>query len=74
LREGIRVIVGFPVYFLYWTNLIQYSSYSKIKSNIIMKIIGFLVGTIGFISAIVTIITGYEPFVEKIKEAILNFV
>jgi len=66
--RGVRVVVGLPIYLLYWTGLIQYSSYSKIKSNIIIKFIGFLVGAIGFISAIVTIITGYEPFIEIIKK------
>lgn len=66
LREGIRIIVGFPIYFLYWTGLIKYSSYSRIKSNILVKFLGFIIGTIGFISAIVTIVTGYEPFINII--------
>ena len=67
LREGIRVIVGFPIYFLYWTGLIQYSSYSKLKSNIVVRFIGVIVGITGFVSAIIGIITGYGPFMQIIK-------
>lgn len=66
VREGIRVIVGLPIYFIYWTGLIKYSSYLRIKSNILVKLIGFIIGILGFIGTIVTIVTGYEPFMNII--------
>lgn len=68
LREGVRVIVGFPIFFLYWTGLIQYSRYSKIKNNIIIKFIGFTIGFMGFVGTVITIITGYKPSIEIIKQ------
>lgn len=66
IREGTRIIVGFPIYFLYWTGLIKYSSYSRIKSNILVKFLGFIIGTVGFVSAIMSIVTGYQPFMNII--------
>lgn len=68
LREGVRVIVGFPIFFLYWSGLINYSRYHKIKSNIIVKLIGFILGFLGFIDTMITIITGYKPSIEIIKQ------
>ncbi len=67
LREGIRLIIEFPIFFLYWTGLIQYSRYLKLKDNILFRLIKFLLGTLGFISTIMGIVTGYEPFINIIK-------
>lgn len=70
LREGIRAVVLFPIDFLYWTEIIQYSNYTIIKNNIVVKILSVLIGTIGFISAIVTIVTGYQPLIEIIDSMV----
>lgn len=67
LREGIRLVIEFPIFFLYWTGLIKYSRYSKLKDNIIFRLIKSFFGTLGFISTIITIVTGYEPFINMIK-------
>lgn len=70
IREGIRLIIEFPIFFLYWTGLIKYSRYSKIKENIIVRLIKSFIGTLGFIGTVMTIVTGYESFINIIKQFI----
>lgn len=62
IRDGIRVIVRLPIYLLYWTGIIEYSNYIKMETSIITKIIDVL----GFVGTVITIVTGYEPFVNII--------
>lgn len=62
LREGVQFFVTLPISLLYWTGVIQYSTQYKLSNNIIVKFINFLIIIIGFVSAIVTIVLGWEQF------------
>ena len=64
LREGVRWIITSPISLMYWSGVIRYATYSKISNNFLIKSVAFLVAVIGFVSAIVTIVTGYEPFLK----------
>ncbi|WP_424765706.1 hypothetical protein [Paenibacillus sp. sgz302251] len=64
LRKGIQSIVTFPIIFFHWTGVIQYSSYSKLSDNFFVKFISSSIVIIGFISSIITIVTGFNPFVD----------
>ena len=70
IREGIRAIVTFPIFFMYWTGIIEYSHYNKIQNNILFKVIGVIIGTLGFIETLMAIVTGYQPFMNIIKSII----
>jgi hypothetical protein len=68
LREGVRTIVVMPISLMYWSGLIQYRTYSILANNFLVKFIAFLVAFIGLIGSIVTIFTGYEPFLKIIND------
>ncbi|SKA02054.1 hypothetical protein [Selenihalanaerobacter shriftii] len=70
IREGIRSIVTFPISFSYWTGLIQYRTYNKLSRNIITKILSFVLTFVGLIGTIITIVTGYIPFIDKVKKLV----
>ncbi|WP_438312415.1 hypothetical protein [Sporosarcina sp. FA9] len=69
LREGVQFFVTLPISLLYWTGIIQYSTQYKLSNNIIVKFINFLIIIIGLVSAIVTILLGWE----QLKEFLFKF-
>lgn len=71
-REGVRFIVTFPIFLVHWSGLIRYNTYSRISNNIIIKVIAFMVGIITLFSSIVTIVTGYIPFINIINDFLNN--
>lgn len=66
IREGVRFIITLPIIIMYWSGIMKYSTYNSLSNNFIVKLISFLVALIGLISSIVTIVTGYNPFIDII--------
>lgn len=66
LREGVQFFTTLPISLLYWTGLIKYSTQYKLSNNFVVKFINFLIIFIGFISAIFTIVLGWEQFKQYI--------
>jgi len=64
LREGVQFFVQIPILLLYWSGLIKYATYYRFTNNIIIKFINFIIIVVGLISSIITIVTGYNPFME----------
>ena len=64
LREGVQFFVLIPILLLYWSGLIKYTTYYRFSNNFIIKFINFVIILIGLISSIITIVTGYNPFME----------
>ncbi|MCU5002915.1 hypothetical protein OCD70_22910 [Bacillus tropicus] len=64
LREGVQFFVTLPISLMYWTGLIEYSTLNKVSNYFIVKLLNFLIIIIGFLSAIVTLVTGWEPFIK----------
>jgi len=67
LREGVRMIVTFPISFMYWSGIMRYATYSRWSNNFFVKLVSSVIGFISFFSAIVTLVTGYSPFVQIIE-------
>lgn len=70
LREGVRTVVTLPISIMFWSGIIHYGTYNTLVNNFFVNLISFLVASIGLVSSIVTIVTGYEPFmqiIDKIK-------
>lgn len=67
-REGIQFIVTLPISLIYWSGIINYRAYNKVNNNVFVKLISLAVGIIAFISSIITIVTGYVPFSDFIKD------
>ena len=67
LREGVREIVAVPAYLLSWLGIISESFVHKLISSILFKAFAGFVALIGFVSAIVTIVIGWEEFAIKLS-------
>ena len=65
--EGVKLIVSLPVLLLKWFGFISEERSKKIKKNIILKIIHFIVTTVGFVSEIMAIVMGWDDFWRLIK-------
>ena len=72
MREGIRWIVGLPVEILQWAGLYSAGRSRKIKASVIFKAISNFIVFIGLISSIVTIILGWDEFLEIINNCIVR--
>lgn len=70
LREGFRALVTLPISLIYWSGLMRYSTYNNIANNFFVKLISFAVALVGLISSVVTIVTGYAPFINIIEKII----
>ena len=64
--EGIKSIVLLPVFLLKWFGIISDFTTLKIKRNLLVKILNFIVILTGFISSLTTIIIGWDEFAEII--------
>lgn len=68
--EGVKLIVSLPVLLLKWFGYISEERSKKIKNNIILKIINFIVTIVGFVSEIMAIVMGWNDFWQLIKKII----
>lgn len=67
LREGINLLITFPIRLAYWFGLFEYGFLVKVTNNIFVRTLGFIVGIIGLISSIMTIAIGWNDFCFLIK-------
>lgn len=65
--EGIKLIILSPFLLLKWFGFLSDCKSQKIKKNIILKIINFVVTTVGFISGVMAIIMGWSDFWQMIR-------
>lgn len=66
-RDGVRFLIQLPFLLLMWFGIIPERSYHTIAESFVMKSLGFVVAMLGLVSSIVTIVTGYDPFIKLIK-------
>lgn len=67
LREGINLIITLPIRIAYWSGLVEYSSFEKVSTGIIVKIFSFLIMILGVIASVITIFIGWEPFITQMR-------
>lgn len=63
---GIQFIVSLPILILNWFGFISDESTRKAKHSWIIKLLNFIFTLISFISAIMTIIMGWDDFLHKV--------
>ena len=66
--EGVKFIISLPVEILLQIGLINEHSASKVRGSYIIKIISAILALVGFVSAILGIIVGWENFLEIINK------
>jgi hypothetical protein len=64
LREGVQFFIQLPISVLYWSGLIRYATYNRLTDNFLIRVLNLLVIIVGLVSSIVTIVTGYNPFLD----------
>ena len=62
LQQGTQFIVTLPIRLLVWSGLIQYSTFASVSQNGVIKFLSFLINLVGFVGSIITIVTGWNPF------------
>lgn len=61
-QYGVKWVLSLPVRILNWFGIVNTNTVDKITANGVFKLVSGLIGIISFFSAIVTIVTGWEPF------------
>ncbi|NDO20366.1 hypothetical protein FMM68_11980 [Lachnospiraceae bacterium MD329] len=64
--EGFRYIIQLPVNCLHWLGLLSFDTASKIKSNILIRIIEKIGLLFTCLATVITIIIGWKEFIEII--------
>ena len=64
MREGARVITAFPLTLLSWLGVISERSITRFTSGRVFRVISSAATLVGFISAMMGIILGWEQFVQ----------
>lgn len=64
--DGIKFIVSLPILLLNWFGFISDENTRKVKHSWLIKFLNFIFTLIGFISAIMTIIMGWDDFLHKV--------
>jgi hypothetical protein len=64
LREGVRFITLLPILILHWSGLVGPSFVRRISNSALIKIISGSIVIVGLISSIVTIVLGWEQFIN----------
>lgn len=67
LQKGVQSIISFPFLVFYWLGLISLSYVNKIINNYIFKLISGFIALLGIIASIITIILGWEKFINLIQ-------
>ena len=68
LREGVQLVLLVPLLLLEWAGLITSSTVSKFSGNLIFSIFSGIVTILGLLSAMITIVLGWEEFVHIVNE------
>lgn len=66
LRSGVRDIVALPAYLLGWLGVISESTANKWVSSLLFSVISGVVALVGFASAVVTTVVGWDQFIKVI--------
>lgn len=67
LTSGIKVILGIPFDILYGIGLIPSNGLTRIKENVLFKLLGGIISLLTFLSTIMSIFLGWNDFVNLIK-------
>ena len=63
IRETFQIVTALPFFLLNWFGIISTSALRSITSNILFKLSSGFIAVVGFLSAIIGIITGWDKFV-----------
>lgn len=67
LTSGIKVLLGIPLDILFSVGLLSFKSITKLKDSILFKLFSGLISILTFLSVVITIVIGWNQFIEIIK-------
>ena len=70
LTSGIKAILGIPIDILFSVGLISSKSLSKVKDSVLFKLCSGIISILTFLSVIITIVIGWNQFIEIVKNLI----
>lgn len=73
-RDGIRRIIGLPIWLLKEFGVFSTKFADFLTDNYLFKLISSLFALLSFISAVITVVTGWEAFIKTINKFVSNFV
>ena len=68
LREGMQTLTVFPLTLLNWLGAISNVTVARLTKNRLFQCISVLISIVGFFSAVMGIILGWEQFTEMVKK------
>lgn len=68
LREGFQQILLLPLTLLHWLGVMGNVLVDTIAKNRLFKILAGIVALLGVLSAIMTIVIGWEPFINSLRQ------
>ena len=72
LREGVRVITAFPLSLLGWLGAMSETTIAHITSSRIFKAISAFAALVGFVSAVIGVVLGWEQFAQLVGSMCRN--
>jgi hypothetical protein len=66
-RDGVRDILALPAYLLGWLGVISETAAKRLVSSLLFSAISGIVALVGFVSAIVTIVIGWDQFLDVVN-------
>ncbi len=72
LTAGIRSVLAAPLWLLSSAGLLPRSVASRVAGSRFYRVVAGLFATVGFVSAIVTLVTGWEQFVSILRKLVLS--
>lgn len=65
--EGVRVIIGFPVFLLEMFGLLKNNGYERFTESLLVRIFSFLVTLLGIIASLIQIFQGWDFVVNFVR-------
>lgn len=66
--EGIKSIILLPFTLMNWFGFISTEKTNRVRKNVFVKVLNIFVATIGFVSAVFTIVIGWNDFLRIILD------
>jgi hypothetical protein len=67
LREGVGEVLLLPIRLLNWFGLLTSGRVAAVQRSAIFRVAGGIATLVGFVSAVVGLITGWEPFLRMVR-------
>lgn len=72
LREGVQCLVLTPLHLLTWVRIMGVSAARQLRHSVAVRLFSGMITVLTVVSALVSLVTGWERFVELAEHAVRN--